>query len=104
MDHAGRCGFDEIEVIEYWLNPLFAQQKTYFIENVSEFEEERWESSRLVRPSLTPMSGVIYHGGIDMSTGGFKDTHTRFSFYFPPKELYKGRFFQYLERASFLVF
>jgi hypothetical protein len=32
--------------------------------------------------------------------GGFEDTHTRFSFYFPPKELYKGRFFQYLEGGS----
>ncbi|MDO9333498.1 MAG: hypothetical protein Q7T57_03120 [Dehalococcoidales bacterium] len=32
--------------------------------------------------------------------GGFEDTHTRFSFYFPPKELYKGRFFQYLEGST----
>jgi hypothetical protein len=27
--------------------------------------------------------------------GGFKGTETRFSFYFPPKEGYQGRFFQY---------
>lgn len=27
--------------------------------------------------------------------GGFKGTETRFSFYFPPKEQYQGRFFQY---------
>lgn len=28
--------------------------------------------------------------------GGFKGTNTLFSFYFPPKEKYKGRFFQYI--------
>lgn len=28
--------------------------------------------------------------------GGFKGTQTRFSFYFPPKEAYEGRFFQYI--------
>lgn len=28
--------------------------------------------------------------------GGFKGTDTRFSFYFPPKEKYQGRFFQYI--------
>ena len=28
--------------------------------------------------------------------GGFKGTDTRFSFYFPPKEEYQGRFFQYI--------
>lgn len=28
--------------------------------------------------------------------GGFTGTNTRFSFYFPPKESYQGRFFQYL--------
>ncbi|ULQ53304.1 PKD domain-containing protein [Flavihumibacter fluvii] len=28
--------------------------------------------------------------------GGFKGTDTRFSFYFPPKEKYEGRFFQYI--------
>ena len=28
--------------------------------------------------------------------GGFKGTDTRFSFYFPPKEQYEGRFFQYI--------
>ena len=27
--------------------------------------------------------------------GGFEGTDTRFSFYFPPKEKYAGRFFQY---------
>ena len=32
--------------------------------------------------------------------GGFADSHTRFSFYFPPKEQYKGRFFQFLEGGS----
>src|SRR5437868_11820526 len=28
--------------------------------------------------------------------GGFKGTDTRFSFYFPPKEQYQGRFFHYI--------
>lgn len=28
--------------------------------------------------------------------GGFKGTETRFSYYFPPKEKYQGRFFQYI--------
>src|ERR1044071_9659435 len=28
--------------------------------------------------------------------GGFKGTGARFSFYFPPKENYQGRFFQYI--------
>ena len=28
--------------------------------------------------------------------GGFKGTGARFSFYFPPKEKYEGRFFQYI--------
>lgn len=28
--------------------------------------------------------------------GGFKGTEARFSFYFPPKEQYQGRFFQYI--------
>src|SRR6202007_2874714 len=28
--------------------------------------------------------------------GGFKGTDTRFSFYFPPKAQYQGRFFQYI--------
>jgi hypothetical protein len=32
--------------------------------------------------------------------GGFEGTHTRFSFYFPPKELYRGRFYQYLEGGA----
>jgi hypothetical protein len=32
--------------------------------------------------------------------GGFEESHTRFSFYFPPKELYRGRFFQYLEGGA----
>ena len=31
--------------------------------------------------------------------GGFKGTETRFSFYFPPKEQYQGRFFQHLTPA-----
>jgi hypothetical protein len=32
--------------------------------------------------------------------GGFDDTHTRFSFYFPPAEEYQGRFVQYLEGGA----
>jgi hypothetical protein len=32
--------------------------------------------------------------------GGFENTHTRFSFYMPPPELYKGRFVQYLEGGA----
>jgi hypothetical protein len=32
--------------------------------------------------------------------GGFKGTHTRFSFYLPPGELYGGRFFQFLEGGA----
>jgi len=32
--------------------------------------------------------------------GGFKGTDTRFSIYFPPKEQYDGRFFQYLMAIS----
>src|SRR6516164_8892350 len=28
--------------------------------------------------------------------GGFEGTHTRFSLYLPPQELYKGRMFQFL--------
>jgi hypothetical protein len=32
--------------------------------------------------------------------GGFEDTHTRFSFYFPQPEEYRGRFFQYLEGGA----
>ena len=32
--------------------------------------------------------------------GGFEDTHTRFSFYFPPPDVYRGRFFQYLEGGA----
>ncbi len=31
--------------------------------------------------------------------GGFKGTDTRFSFYFPPKETYQGRFFQHITPA-----
>ena len=31
--------------------------------------------------------------------GGFKGTNARFSFYFPPKELYQGRFFQHVTPA-----
>ena len=31
--------------------------------------------------------------------GGFKGTDTRFSFYFPPKEQYQGRFFQHITPA-----
>jgi len=32
--------------------------------------------------------------------GGFKGTDARFSFYFPPKEQYEGRFFQYIMPMS----
>jgi hypothetical protein len=32
--------------------------------------------------------------------GGFEGTHTRFSFYFPDPDRYRGRFFQYLEGGS----
>jgi hypothetical protein len=32
--------------------------------------------------------------------GGFEGTHTRFSFYFPPSELYRGRLFQFLEGGT----
>ncbi|MDR1624844.1 MAG: hypothetical protein LBS04_07720 [Tannerellaceae bacterium] len=31
--------------------------------------------------------------------GGFRDNNTRFSFYFPPKERYEGRFYQYITPA-----
>src|SRR5690606_17938283 len=31
--------------------------------------------------------------------GGFKGTDTRFSFYFPPKDQYQGRFFQHFTPA-----
>lgn len=31
--------------------------------------------------------------------GGFKGTDARFSFYFPPKEIYQGRFFQHITPA-----
>jgi hypothetical protein len=32
--------------------------------------------------------------------GGFAGTHTRFSFYFPPAELYRGRMFQFLSGGA----
>jgi hypothetical protein len=32
--------------------------------------------------------------------GGFENTHTRFSFYLPPGDLYQGRFFQFLEGGT----
>ena len=32
--------------------------------------------------------------------GGFEGTHTRFSFYFPPDELYQGRMFQFLSGGA----
>jgi hypothetical protein len=32
--------------------------------------------------------------------GGFEGTHTRFSFYFPPEELYRGRLFQFLSGGA----
>lgn len=32
--------------------------------------------------------------------GGFEDTHTRFSFYFPEAAQYEGRFLQYLEGGA----
>jgi hypothetical protein len=32
--------------------------------------------------------------------GGFEGTHTRFSFYFPPGEIYRGRMFQFLSGGA----
>ena len=32
--------------------------------------------------------------------GGFKGTDAKFSFYFPPREQYQGRFFQNIRNAS----
>jgi hypothetical protein len=32
--------------------------------------------------------------------GGFEGTHTRFSFYFPPSDLYRGRMFQFLSGGA----
>jgi plastocyanin len=32
--------------------------------------------------------------------GGFEGTHTLFSFYFPPEQHYRGRFYQYLEGGA----
>src|ERR1700723_3032249 len=32
--------------------------------------------------------------------GGFTGTHPLFAFYFPPAELYRGRFFQFLEGGA----
>jgi hypothetical protein len=32
--------------------------------------------------------------------GGFEGTHTRFSFYLPPRELYRGRMFQFLSGGA----
>jgi hypothetical protein len=32
--------------------------------------------------------------------GGFEGTHTRFSFYFPPDDLYRGRMFQFLSGGA----
>jgi hypothetical protein len=32
--------------------------------------------------------------------GGFEDTHTRFSMYLPPAELYQGRYFQFLQGGA----
>src|SRR5262245_32363464 len=32
--------------------------------------------------------------------GGFEGTHTRFSFYLPPPEMYKGRMFQFLSGGA----
>lgn len=33
--------------------------------------------------------------------GGSQDIETRFLYYFPPKEHYQGRFFQYIEPMPF---
>ena len=33
--------------------------------------------------------------------GGFEGTDTRFSFFYPPKEQYEGRFFQFGQRERF---
>src|SRR5262249_6711276 len=32
--------------------------------------------------------------------GGFADSHTRFSIYLPPEELYQGRFFHFLQGGA----
>jgi hypothetical protein len=32
--------------------------------------------------------------------GGFEDSHTRFSIYLPPEELYQGRFFQFMQGGA----
>lgn len=65
---------------------LSAQQKAYNVDTDTLFKEpyidvDEWRDS--------PVRHHYIHGG-------FKGTGTRFSFYFPPKEQYKGRFFQYI--------
>ncbi len=65
---------------------LRGQQKAYNVDTDTLFKEpyidvDEWRDS--------PVRHHYIHGG-------FKGTGTRFSFYFPPKEQYKGRFFQYI--------
>ena len=50
-------------------------------------------------PSWTSTSGATRLARTATCTAG-STTHTRASFYFPPPELYRGRFFQYLEGGS----
>ncbi|PZV87265.1 hypothetical protein CLV31_101137 [Algoriphagus aquaeductus] len=67
------------------------------------------ETSFAQNPILdTPIDSMFLHPYIDIDEwrnepvrhryvhGGFEGTETRFSFYFPPKEQYEGRFFQYI--------
>jgi len=65
---------------------LSAQQKAYNVDADTLFKEpyidvDEWRD--------VPVLHHYIHGG-------FKGTGTRFSFYFPPKEQYQGRFFQYI--------
>lgn len=65
---------------------LSGQQKTYNVDTDTLFREpyidvDEWRDA--------PVRHHYIHGG-------FKGTGTRFSFYFPPKEQYQGRFFQYI--------
>jgi hypothetical protein len=60
------------------LSKVFTTKDTLFREPYVDIDE--WRN--------TPVRHRYVHGG-------FKGTQTRFSYYFPSKEIYKGRFFQY---------
>jgi hypothetical protein len=48
-----------------------------------------------------PVRNRYVHGGFKTpADSGSPDTDLRFSMYFPPKEQYQGRFFQYLLPVS----